>query len=1394
MTDTPLALRTGGAHLSAPPALSEILVPAGDNAPRWRPGERLNHLFEALAASPHLARADAVLTEAGSVSFLDLDRRANRLARHLMAGSVGPGDAVALIFPRCVDSYVAMLAVHKVNAAYVPLDPSFPADRVAYICADAGVTAILTFDRLAHLGEGAGAAIIRLDSDAAAIAGRDDAPLGADEAGLPASELAYVIYTSGSTGRPKGVPIEHGSIVNFVRVAAETYGYEPGDRVYQGLTLAFDFSVEEIWVPLLAGATLVPNEGGANLVGEDLADFLAERNITALCCVPTLLATMERDLPGLRLLIVSGEACPPDIVRRWHRPGRMILNAYGPTEITVTATVARLAPDEPVTIGVPLPSYSVVITEPGSDRIVPRGETGEIVIGGIGVSPGYLNRPEQTAKAFAADPFGLPHNLSGRIYRSGDLGRIDEAGRLEYQGRIDTQVKIRGYRIEVTEIESQIMQLPGIAQAVVTKHSPGPGIDELAAFYTLAEGAEVSPEEIARALAATLPGFMVPSWYTALATMPMLPSDKADRKALPAPALRLSGRRSGRGEAPGNEAEAVMAAMLGELMGCDPVGVTDDFFDEIGANSLIMARFATRLRRNGGFGPVTMRDFYDRPTIRSLADWLAQGAEAGRPEPPPVAHRRFGPVREWLAGAGQLGLVIGYGALMIWAGFLAVDWTFAVTGTLAIYGHMIVATLGLMLLSWLAPVAVKWLLVGRMRPERFGVYTWRHVRVWFVQALIRANPIRLFAGTPLYNIYLRLLGARVAPSAVVLGMPILVPDLVRIGPRAVVSRRADIAGYRAEAGEIVTGPIEIGADAFVGVGATLDIGTEMGDGAELGHASALVEGQKVPAGARWHGNPGRPTDTRFRRVRHDAPSVLRMVGYNAAALVLPVLAYGPLGIFLFHLVYDTETNSPIEAPPRLFQIGDVVQAMPAIVAVATALFALGVLLGLFSVIVVPRLARAFLTPDKSYRLYGIHHWLIRVVARSSNSRFFNKVFGDSALITGYLARIGYRFDGIYQTGSNFGYTQEQDYPFLCEFGYRVMTSDGIILANAEYSGSHVRLGATRFGGRSYLGNHIYGVPGMALGENVLVGTKTAIPVDGPVQSNTGLLGSPAFRIPRSVERDRQFHVYEDDEDLRQGCLRAKMRHNLVTIGGFLLYHWLAAGLVLTILYAATIAGGNWSPLVLSLSAFLGLLAAIALRAVFDAISLRFRALRPKTCSIYEFGFWEVERHWKLMVFLELNLFSGTPLKPLFLRLLGVRVGRGVFDDGSVISEKTLTEIGDDVTLNRDNQLQAHSLEDGVFKSDRIMIGSGVTLAPHAFVHYGATVGDGAWVAPDSFVMKGETVDAGTWWQGNPATARLAPAGAPAPAAPLPWPGSRAAAARSGPPQLPAAVAAFDAGG
>ncbi|MEE3069823.1 MAG: amino acid adenylation domain-containing protein, partial [Pseudomonadota bacterium] len=522
-----------GQVLAAPPlagARPYILTSNADDRPRWREGERLHHVFETTCdANPD---GIAVETLSGGLSFAQIEARANQLARYLLTRGLIPGDVVALLFDRSAESYIAMLAVLKIGAAYVPLDPGFPADRIAYIGEDAGVRAVLTMGDFACLGASAAEMLIALDRDSVEIAQMPPTRL----TGVPfSSELAYIIYTSGSTGRPKGVAIDHAMIVNFVRVAEECYGYQPGDRVYQGLTLAFDFSVEEIWVPLLAGATLVPNQSGASLVGEDLYDFLKEKRISAMCCVPTLLATVEPTLPDLRLIIVSGEACPADLAARWHQRGRVILNAYGPTETTVTATIARLMPDTPITIGAPLPTYSVAILKPDTAEVLPQGEVGEIAIAGIGVSRGYIGRDDLTAAVFIKDIFGMPENASGRVYRSGDLGRIDDQGRIVYMGRIDTQVKIRGYRIELDEIETVMLQVAGVRQAVVTTYTPEGQETELAAYFT----GTITAEKLAGELRRKLPPFMVPAFFEKLDVIPMLPSDKADRKALPAP----SGRR-----------------------------------------------------------------------------------------------------------------------------------------------------------------------------------------------------------------------------------------------------------------------------------------------------------------------------------------------------------------------------------------------------------------------------------------------------------------------------------------------------------------------------------------------------------------------------------------------------------------------------------------------------------------------------------------------------------------------------------------------------------------------------------------------------------------------------------------------------------------------------------
>src|SRR5205085_1204475 len=308
-------------------------------------------------------------------------------------------------------------------------------------------------------------------------------------------------------------------------------------------------------------------------------------------------------------------------VARWYRPGRRILNSYGPTEATVTATLTELEPNKPVTIGIPLSTYSIVILDPAEDKTLAPGELGEIGIAGVGLAIGYMNRDELTLKKFIRDFLNIQNNPTGRIYRTGDLGRIDENGEIEYRGRIDTQVKIRGYRIELNEIEAVLLDLPQIAQAAVTTFEPDPGVVEIVAYYAFKQGADLPINQISQALRSKLPPYMVPSYLEQLDVIPMTLSNKADHKKLPKPQVpRFSAGTSY--VPPNTDNERILASALANVLRVEHVSTEDHFFDDIGANSLLMARFCAVVRKKPGMAAVSMRDIYMNPTIAALSAHL----------------------------------------------------------------------------------------------------------------------------------------------------------------------------------------------------------------------------------------------------------------------------------------------------------------------------------------------------------------------------------------------------------------------------------------------------------------------------------------------------------------------------------------------------------------------------------------------------------------------------------------------------------------------------------------------------------------------------------------------------------------------------------------------------
>lgn len=1331
-TPTIVAAQEGSEHQSMPSPV--LTAPGGE--PRAGAGDRLELLFEETAR--RFEARDAVVTDDRVWSYREIDERANQVARVLIGAGVRTGDRIGLLLDRTVETYVGLLAVMKAKAAWVPLATAFPAERIAYILEDAAISMVVSISlfeaRLAEFD----LPVVLLDRIEDRIAAEVSTPLGPQEVGQPIDRICYILYTSGTTGNPKGVVIEHPSICNFVRVAAECYGYRSDDRVYQGMTIAFDFSVEEIWVPFMAGSAIVPGPAGMTLLGEELAEFLRSRRITCMACSPTLLSTIESDVPLLRILLVGGEACPQNLVARWYRAGRRILNSYGPTEATVTATLTELTPDKAVTIGTPLPSYAVVILDPNEPKLVAAGEQGEIGLAGICLAVGYLNRPDLTAAKFIPDFVGIPHNPSARIYRTGDLGTINEDGEVEYQGRIDTQVKIRGHRIELGEIEAVLLDQPMIHQAAVTTFEPEPGNVQLVGYFAVKSGmAAPSRLDLVHALKARLPDYMVPAYLEPLDVIPMTVSNKADHRRLPPP----TGARIGSERpmvAPSTDDQRIMAQILADILKLDEVSVEDHFFDELGANSLLMARFCARLRTRGGFPPVSMRDVYLNPTIARLAEHL-RGAEAS-----PAVETVREPYHQpsafayWGTGVLQLAFYAVYGYVTLWAFDVGLDWVYdALDDWPTLYFRCFVVGAGSFFGMSAAAIAAKWLLVGRWKVESFPIWSLRYFRFWVVTTMMRTAPVVLFTGSPLYSLYLQLLGARIGRNAVVECRYVPVcTDLISIGDNSIIRKESMVLGYRAQGNWIHTGPVTIGDNAFVGEAAVLDIHTEIGDGAQLGHGSSLQSGQRIAAGERAHGSPAVPTTANYCTVPNEPCSPFRRMVYETVQL---------LGLFAIAMPLPLLAMSWWE---KMAEMADDDDGYRVLVASLVLLFG-SLAISLAAAVLVPRLTRPFLKPGKVYSLYGIHHWLQTITAQTSNSRILNLLFGDSSAVVHYIRAVGWNLNEVEQTGSNFGTNQQHDNPLYCEIGSRTMVSDGLSMINLEKSASSFRLSHTRIGERNYLGNNIHYPPDGKTGANVLLGTKVMVPIDGEVRENVGLLGSPAFEIPRMVDRDKSL-IGALDEASRRRRLHRKNRHNLATALMFLASQWFMLYVTLRIWDAALDLYFEWGATALFAATVVTSIFAVVYYALLERASLGFGRLQPRIATIYDPYFWSHERHWKLSDSPVTRLFPGTPFRPVIYRLMGVRMGRRVWDGGAIMTERSLVDIGDFANLNESSVVQAHSLEEGAFKSDRIRIGEGCTLGPAAFVHYGVTMEEHSVLDADAFLMKGETVEAYGVWRGNPA--------------------------------------------
>jgi amino acid adenylation domain-containing protein len=564
------------------------------------------------------------------LTYRELNARANQLARYLRKEGVEREVLVGVCVERSLEMLVSILAVLKAGGAYVPLDPTYPRERIAFMIEDAGLTILLTQERLVKDISAGEARLICVD-DAEIFSQEREQNLTID---VTPDNLAYVIYTSGSTGKPKGVEVEHRSVVNFVEAAVASYPIKSSDRVLQFTSLCFDISVEEIYPALIAGATLVLRTDAMISSPRDFLNQCEAWRLTVLD-FPTaywheLVDAIERDglkLPtSVHLTIIGGESASADRVRVWKKligESVRLLNAYGPTETTVTSITCDLGQHSDVSsanvsIGRPIANTTIFVLDE-MRQPVPIGVPGELYIGGAGLARGYLNRPELTAEKFISNAFSS--NPITRLYRTGDLVRYRADGNIECVGRIDNQIKIRGFRVELGEIEQALRNHPFVADGVVVLQEDNSGNKRLVAYVVALKDSQLDPTQLRNFLKTSLPSYMVPAVFEWIEVLPMTPNGKIDRRALPEPGPF----RPETGEsfvAPGTLMETLLASAWCDALKLERVGINDNFF-ELGGHSLLAARIVSNLRSATQI-ELTMVDVLRSPTIAELGALLEE--------------------------------------------------------------------------------------------------------------------------------------------------------------------------------------------------------------------------------------------------------------------------------------------------------------------------------------------------------------------------------------------------------------------------------------------------------------------------------------------------------------------------------------------------------------------------------------------------------------------------------------------------------------------------------------------------------------------------------------------------------------------------------------------------
>lgn len=1298
---------------------------------------QLQQFFE--RSVDNFANNNALVCDNKFFSYQELENQANQLANYMLSQGLTKNEVIGILLERSVDNYIAILATLKIGAAYVPIEVEYPDERINYIFSDMPFQAVLTSStQQARKGLNLPSEIV-IDKVRDLISEQSTSRPVLDLRANDAENLCYVIYTSGSTGKPKGVEITHRSICHYINVSSDIYKMTSEDKVYQGFSLAFDASLEEFWMAFANGAALIACTDKDTRSGVGLMEFLQQHQVSFFSTVPTLLSSLEGKLPHLRLLILGGEACTANLIKRWSRPGLKIMNTYGPTEATVIATYSECLPDKPVTIGKPLPGYEVLILNEDLQP-VEDGKEGELCIGGRGLARGYVNQPDFTANKFVLNP----HDNSQRLYRSGDLAMKTSSGDIQFLGRVDDQIKLRGFRIELNEIESVITEHAAINQAVVSLQELEQQV--LVAYLIADKNTSFDLDQLKAFLHNRLPHYMIPSLFEQVEAFPLLASGKVNRKQLPKPTQTVKAKEY---LAPSTALEKEITLAWEEALQQNPISVTADFFYDLGGHSLSAAKVVSSLRKTQKMQNLSILDIYKNPTIKQLALKFSK-VEAYAKEPEAAEKRPKNTVPAWmyyLCGTGQaLGCLLQY-AISAWqllAVILCYIWVTAkhpflsaesATLFISLFFAMPIASLAL-------TISAKWLLLGRVKPGQYRIWGWFYFRWWLVQRLEKnVFSARHLIASPLIILYYRLLGAKIGKNCFIGTVDIATHDVLEIGDNTSIGYDATILGYILEDGWLKIGKVTIGKNCFIGGRSVVNIDTVIEDNSALDHLSMLPMHEVIPRDQFYSGSPAchaiAPSNhvTKQKNKAQDT-SLTKNVGFA-------VLHY--LSLTFAMMVYYTCYIPGIMLISYFFDQSEYFTTILFAIPLGALIF---LVLHYSSLILCKKIILNKIKPG-FYALKSLSFLRMWTVIKMLDVDEIN-VMADSLYYPFFLRRLGAKIGKRVEMGE-----APHIIPDMITIKEEGFAASSVAMGWPDVYNGYASFAPIVIGKRAFVGNVSFLPAGAELGDGGLLGCMTITPTnDRAAKPNTAWLGSPAVFLPK-----RELFTGFSDEQLfnppkRLVCIRLAIEFIRI-----LLPTTFSLILMFNMLYIIDYLLSSFSLLTTILVLpFMETVFTLAIVAVI--IILKWAMLgktKPTTKPIWDIFIWKNDvREYLYSYFINQHLTTlilGTPFIALLFNSMGAKIGKRVCTESAEFAEFDLITVGNDVCINVGTRIQTHLYEDRIFKLSSLLINEGCNIGAASTVLYNTVMEKNSSLGGLSLLMKGECLPENTSWRGIPAQSK-----------------------------------------